>query len=400
MICLTSLINFACGATAVTADVLPDAIQYDRKLSDAEQLQVLDMLVDQMRRNHEKIRTWKGEYRFVSGQRTFRDDFRPEKRYDFAPAGTPPRLASSTFPVGPRAGGGAWLINKCTLSFCLDQEIGRCHEFIDAEQPSGYLDVATGAEGFYKNPNFAIAHYIVNPEDELIHIVHETAEGLRKFPTVEKVSPRGDRLFHRRPPNGIEEGYFTDPRAFFLAHDREGLPWRDCETLSQAMRGKWGERHRRQFVQGYAIYVNHELPPVYTIVQHKDDRDQYVVYDGKVGFLPTRKSYRTHGRRHDQIMSYLPVGDVFIPKKSKETSIYRKNGRWLPMTYWSYELISEEINVDIPDAEFSIAQFGLKYGDRLLDQSTQSLYVYDDQLGFVPAEEFQFDPTRVPQDEK
>lgn len=58
-------------------------------------------------------------------------------------------------------------------------------------------------------------------------------------------------------------------------------------------------------------------------------------------------------------------------------------------------LLETQLNPAIPQHEFDVTSLDLTYVDRLFDQTTQKLYAYDDQAGFVVATEFTLDPSRM-----
>jgi hypothetical protein len=58
---------------------------------------------------------------------------------------------------------------------------------------------------------------------------------------------------------------------------------------------------------------------------------------------------------------------------------------------------TESLNQPIAASEFELVTLGLKYGDRKYDETTKKSYAYDDKLGFVPMENFDFDPSRSDQ---
>ena len=398
-----ALLAALCIAAMSTAflradDAAPDDVaKYGRKLNDEERLAALDLMVKEMKANYEKIRTWNGEYHFIVGNRDFRND--PSKsEYLPPPPGSPPKLNQGDIAIGEDAGGGHWKFSCGKLAFALAPPQGKYHAFIHANEPDCYLDVATGFEGFAtraNRPQRLVKDYVVTPEAGFIYHVTSSFPQIPGFPDVESVTRQGGRgrLFERRKPDEMSDGDYVDLPGFFYSCNFP--PWKICEFTAAALRGERGEKIREMSKVGYAMYVNNESPPTYTEVNRYPNHESVRVYDGNAAFYIVKLRDVTEKLRSEQTIEYRRAGGIFIPETFKHATHELKDGDFLPVRNVLYELLSTKINGDIPETEFGLEQFDLKYGERMLDRKEKKLFVYNDELGFVPAEDFRFDPNRV-----
>jgi hypothetical protein len=176
------------------------------------------------------------------------------------------------------------------------------------------------------------------------------------------------------------------------------VPGRLCERVASALRGDHGDEIRKKAEKQYVIYVNHESPSVYSLVLNyaKSGNRTVLVYDGKVGFNRV-KLLRSAGDESDQIaLKYRKVSEVFVPEMYRHRHDKVQQGRLLPSYHRSFDFVSAELNVDIPDSQFDRKLFDFQYGERMVDETEKKLYVFDGLVGFVPAEDFRFDQSRVP----
>lgn len=373
-----------------------DSPDYGRRVDAGERLKILEMLSDKMRQNYEGIKTWGGVYEATN--RTFFFGTNPSSAW--VQTGEP--LDRGRIPVGADGATGYWIIRKAHVRFDVDTAEKKCHVFSSAIESDGILDPLTGTEVRSTLP-LEFRHELVTRDYGLrMEVSH--AKG--KFPEFAKVDPisRGRVVVRCRPENMSRNSLMFDPRDFFTTSsfrpNGRRLTWKSFDRYLQVLRGELSNNFFDDLVQQkLAVYVSADEPPVYTVVLPYGGGNYTYCFDGKAGF--NLVLYRQSGGppdRWENIYSttYRGVSGTFIPDTiERQQTHFDKNEKPHLGGFYSYKLRSTELNQPIPSSEFEVTSFGLNYGDRMHDQNEQKLYVYDDQKGFVAAEEFEFDKSRV-----
>ena len=151
-----------------------------------------------------------------------------------------------------------------------------------------------------------------------------------------------------------------------------------------------------------------------TILNEKNERGTMVhmrVYDERAGFNQVMCSERQSMQKtesgpgfelgRESLTGYRQILGTFVADDVKwHTFNNSPMSSGAEQTYQlkqieHFSLVFTEINKPLAANEFDISQFNLKYGERMLDEINSTLSVYDDKLGFVPADKFVFDPARV-----
>ncbi|MEK6259698.1 MAG: hypothetical protein AABP62_13860 [Planctomycetota bacterium] len=360
-----------------------------RELSGDEKRQALKMLVGQLRGNDELIQTWKGSYNFTDRFR-FEGSIPGNKREN-----TSESLPPGEIPTGESAGSGYWEITQGIAEFSLDKTIGSYHVFYQPQKPLGFIDIATGNRYQWETFGDSI-HWIFTPEHSLEFDTKHTSGQFSDFVKVASVPPTGGRVVHRRT---VEEtaslSRVFDPRKFFHA---DGSPyWEYCEFIAGAMEGKQGEDGVTFAREQIKILVQEFPHPMYKMVtDHRSGRQTEIIFDGRVGFNVIRwqrtNQSKSEGERR---ITYREVSGSFIPESFDITIYTQSAGGLIPSTMRSAILQDVELNRPISAAEFGTDQFNLSYGERMLDKINNRLMVYDKNSGFITAEEFVFDPSRL-----
>jgi hypothetical protein len=373
----------------------PNVAKFGRQLPNGELLKTLELISVQGRTNYEQVQTWKGSYALTKGIR-FAGEI-PGLEFNEMAAEEQerlPRLNDGRIPTGAAAGDGYWQMKSGVADFSLDRIHDKYHVFFHPEAPLGFIDVETGVEHRWKTNGDSV-HWILTSEHSLEFDIHHGAGQLRDFPPVKSVMPGGGRIVYRRSPDdNLPLGNAFDARRFF--HQGGSEYWKLCDKYAAVLRGERGERRRQEVMNTMKMYVNGALPPAYTqVAQHQGGLELIIIYDGNVGFNVVLSEQRINGQLFERrVVTYRNVDGIFIPESSLSQSFQHKPNNSLSMLT-ECRLESCEINETIPDSEFTLDQFDLAYGERMLDEIANRLFVFDKDARFVPASEFVYDPARA-----
>ena len=401
--------RFSCH---VTAD---DVAQYGREITGDELISTLDRISKQVRRNQEGIQTWKGkcEYRdsdyFVNRNPTFPENRGGADRYEeFQFPDEKIAQARETL----EAKEGYWYLRDGTADFLLDQQN---QKYRVLKQPSDIEDIWDPATGYKHRriitlPNIS---YTTTPKTYTIFDAEQAVE----------FSP--DRFFTRIPKPGFENNVFPRARLAFVTtttsavHTTSLINLLECFAsdshvsfsspssrffsifpgkIAVNLRGEGSERDQALSKEYARLYTTAEEPPVVTFVYGKPGVSASIYqFHGKVGYNVTRY---THTRNESPIdwrtIKYTEIHENFVPSELRSSQIAADAVSKRILAHARIlKIETESINHPIAATEFEIVTLGLKYGDRKYDETTKKSFAYDDRLGFVPTEEFEFDPSRV-----
>lgn len=393
---LGAVILFA-AATAGRGEEHPN---YGRQVEADERLKTLEMLITRMQQNYQRIKSWSGTYEATQRVRHFgvNPSLPENQKYEqyWVSGGQP--LDRATIKTGPDEGDGFWIIKKGVVRFSLDAIEKKCHASYSALDSDGYIDVPKGAEIRSTRPGDS-AHWIITDQ---FHVQFETESQRGRLPEFKEIDPiRSGRVLYRSFTNkATRRDFMIDPHVFFSIHSfrSDRFLWHHCATYSRWLRGEATNAMQDVAQQKLAIYVSADEPPTYTVVLHFGESVSISQYDGKFGFNLTndvQTDRKIQFSRHNTT-TYRNVAGTFLPEKIERQYFIDnppEGSRHAELN--SYTLLETQLNPAIPAHEFEMTSLDLTYGDRLFDQTTQKLYVYDDQAGFVLATEFTLDPSRV-----
>jgi hypothetical protein len=392
------------GAIAEETTAPDSAPDYGRLLTGDEKIDALQMISLSLRANIDQLSTWSGTYEFVD-QFYFHGEV--PKQYGSRPESATLssldrlKLLKKTPHLDVNPGMGFWVIQTGILEFSVDNKRHRYRGFYDGRDLNAAIDAKSGNETSAPDPAYLI-HWIFTPEHAIEFNTADRRGQIDGFPPVATVPQHGGRVLYRRPFNTGKRSSFRniDVRDFFNPVGRPS--WENCDALVKWLRGEGPERSQKFARENEALYTNDASPPVITEVTHFDNtgRQLIVVYDGAVGFHVTKTTIGIKGGTEHQItLSYERHDGIFIPAKYDYQQIARNEGAVSATDFRSFDLVKCDVNEPIPDSEFEIARLPLEYGDRMLDEIQSTLSVFDGR-NFVPAADFQPDPSRLPKEDQ
>ena len=395
--------RFSCHVMAEDVD------QYGQEMTGERLTSTLDRISKQIRRNQEGIQTWKGkcEYRDsdystkdnpTSTQNPGSDQF---KEFQFPDE----KIAQARETL--QAKEGYWYLREGTAEFLLDQTNKRYRVL---KQPSDFE--------YFWDPVSGYRHRRIYPSPKTFTV----------FDTVQVVEFSPDRFLTRIPKPGLEDKIFPKARVAFVTTARNGITPSLINLLvcfgsdssvsfnspssqffanyagkiAAHLRGEGSERDTTLSKQYARLYTTAEEPPVVTLVYGKPGLtllSSIYQFDGKVGYNVTRYTQTLKGDPNIwRTIKYTEIDEKFVPCELQTSQISDQvESRSTFAHSRTLKIETESLNQPIAAAEFELVTLGLKYADRKYDETTKKSYAYDDKLGFVPMEDFNFDPSRSDQ---
>jgi hypothetical protein len=382
-----------------------DVAQYGQEVRGDELILMLARISKQIRHNQESIETWKGksEYRdskySIKGNPTFPQNRGGADRWEeFQFADETIAQARETL----QAREGHWYIKEGTAEFLLDQ---RNQKYRVLNQPSDADDIWDPLTG-YKHRR-----------------IHVSPKSYTVFDAVRAVEFSPNRFFTTIPKPGFDNDVFPEARIAFVmtpseaVHRTELINMFECfcvfssvsfsgrsslfssfpEMVVAAIRDEGPEESQKLIKEFSRLYKTDEEPPVVTLIYGKPAANRNIYqFDGKAGYNVTR--YTTiigENRRTWRTVKYAEMNRKFVPIELRYSRISANKKFEINSAFARTVTIeTESINQPIAATEFELINLGLNYGDRKYDATTGKAYAYDDQLGFIPTEEFTFDPSR------
>ena len=234
-----------------------------------------------------------------------------------------------------------------------------------------------------------------------------------------------NRFFTRIPKPGFEDFIFPRARISFVTTPRsavnltslinllECFAIRNSVSFSESsgyfstfprrvtasLRGEGSEKEHRMSQEYSRLYTTADEPPVVTLVYGKPGRASSVYqFDGKVGYNVTHYVLTVNGSPVAwRTIKYTEFEEKFVPSELRYSQIYGEESKVVGAHARTLKIETESVNQPIAATEFELITLGLKYGDRKYDEPTKKSFAYDDRLGFVPTEDFKFDPSRMEQ---
>ena len=388
-----------------------DVAQYGREITGDELVSTLEQISKQVSRNRGSIQSWKGkcEYRDsdyysnrdnpASSQNRGSDEY---KEFQFPDE----KIAQAQEML--QAKEGYWYLREGTAEFILDHQN---QKYRVLKQPSDFeyfWDPASGYRHrrFYQSPN--------------TYTVFDAAQGVEFSP---------DRLLTRIPKPGFEDKIFPKARIAYAMTPREAVYQSSLINLLECfaseysvsfsspssrffsgfagkiaanLRGEGSERDQTLSKEYARLYTTAEEPPVVTLVYGKPGltlTSSIYQFDGKVGYNVTRYMQTLKGSPNIwRTINYTEIGEKFVPCELRTSQISVVTDSKSTFAHArTLKIETEALNQPIAASEFELVTLGLKYGDRKYDESMKKSYAYDDRLGFVPMEDFNFDPLRADQ---
>lgn len=370
---------------------LTDGQSFGNDLSHDEALQQLIRASDMVGANLKKIATWKGAY-------LFRDALRFDGEIPLVNSSSIRQMETAEYLeldeslpiVTSSAGPGYWEITRGTASFELDWQNNLYHIFYSPSEPVAFLNTTAGRGYSWPTVGDPV-HWTVTPDSSLEFYSAHNQGPLQEYPIVESVPPTGGRIAYKRSPDAPAKLVrFIDPRSFFSIQS----------TLITEALGFYMDRLKSQISGStepspIAVQFNEKMSPLMVIVMHsKNGYGSVIILDADKGFAPVGfRQLDDHGViLEERTVEFLHEAGVFLPKACRWTKS-QSNG--MPVFNRQFELQHSSLNAVIPAANFTVAMFGVKYGERIVDELHNRLDVFVDAERVVDAELFQFDPTLV-----
>ena len=388
-----------------------EAAQYGREITGDELISTLDRISKQVRQNQESIQTWKGkcEYRDsdyysnrdnpTSSQNRGSDEY---KEYQFPDE----KIAQARETLETKEG--YWYLREGEAEFLLDQTNKKYRVLKQPSDVEYFWDPASG----YRHRR-----------------IYRSPKTYTVFDAVQAVEFSPDRFLTRIPKPGFEDKSFPTARIAFAMTPREAayqsslINLLECFASDRSVsfrspssrffsnfpgkiaayfRGEGSERDQALSKEYARLYTTAEEPPVVTLVYGKPRltlMSSIYQFDGKVGYNVTRYTQTLKGSPNIwRTIKYTEIGEKFVPSELRSSQISAEVESKTTFAHArTLKIETESLNQPIAATEFELVSLGLKYGDRKYDETTKKSYAYDDQLGFVPMEEFNFDPLRADQ---
>jgi hypothetical protein len=357
----------------------------------------LNMMVAQMRKNYEVLRTVSGEYAFSDA---FRFDgqipgLAPGDQVPIEPVTNPALDNLISPPAGyeekrhnnkrPNGDGeaeeslpGHWSVGRGVISYSFDCVGDRFHVFYEPRQPVTFNEIATG-RWYQWTTNGDLIHWMLTPEHFIEFDIKNTYGQLPEFPPAPSVGPFGGRVVLRQPPRR-HLANFIHFRDFFSGGHRQHYEYINifCDDIGI------------EFVK--LLGPPDDSPGIYTFIKGSSHGPVIMDLDESVGFNVVRyQKVNESGRLMvQQDLSYKKVDGIFLPARYRGT----RNSETHPESVRQFDLLSATINKPIDDAEFGFEQFNLKYGERMHDQIENTLSFYDGEK-FVDSKSFVVDKGKL-----
>lgn len=360
-------------------------------LSQEDAIRQLTLVRNSIEANYKKITTWQGEYSFA-------DAFHFEGEIPLVNTAQEMNTAHykdveesldlRSIPSGQ--GQDYWEITTGTLEFELDRQSSLYHIFYKPTEPVGFLNPVNRIG--YNWPTVGDpVHWMVTPDYSLEFFAAHDHGPLPEYPAVESVPPGGGRIVYKRSPDALRKiARFFDPQDFFsiqstLSHEAIGYY---IDRLQNAVKGS-------EDASLVSVFFNAKLSSVMVVVaRQKNGYASATVLDADCAFAPVGfRQIDDHGIiLEEKILEFAPEEAVFLPTTCKWNKS-QSDGK--PVFKRSFDLRHSALNKTIPEDHFSVATFGPKYGERIVDELHNKLEVFIDSEQTVDAESFQFDPSLV-----
>jgi hypothetical protein len=290
-----------------------------------------------------------------------------------------------------------------SLEFQWDLSSDRLHVFYHPARPLEHSDILSGksSKQDYAGDTY---HWIITPEHWIEFGTNVELGQIKEFPNVPSVPSQGGRIVKRKVRKEADRsGRIFEPIDLF---SNGTMPfWQHCQFYADALTGK-RSADEKQHVEKNAHLLKRSGSPtcfVLTIdypgpgIDAKHMGRAETVFDSSVGFQPT--SWIRFVGDHvveKRAISYKNIAGTFIPA-SFLYEIYDTDHPETKVPKLSRALTfkSSTLNDPIPASRFGIEQFDLKYGERMMDEIENRLYVQD-KTGLVPADQFKIDPDKIP----
>jgi hypothetical protein len=334
----------------------------------AEKAAVVKMLSQQTKANYDKIQTWEGSY-------SYGEQWQIE--------GNTARAFCNAAKIIPSANQlPLTSVSSSTARFAIDFATDSLFSTFEADRPAEVRlrtgELLTGANVVATDPHVVATNVmsIVTPEHYLHFMPTVNQTALSDFPKV--ALERGVGRIAYREPSRIGKtgpwGTVFDPRFLFGFEMSPVQAW--LGGLYSVATNATPEQKREL---DNSLGVKEERPgddSVYTIVIGRS-QEREITFDGKVGFNLVKLRVKEQGGRlrSEQSWEYREIGDIYIPAKVQFLE-YGDDGNIVV----DRNVVLRECSVNKPIAPnvFSYDQFGLKNGERVLDNIDGALFVYQE----------------------
>ena len=387
-----------------------DVAQYGREITGEERVSTLDRISTLVRRNHQGIQTWKGkcEYRDsdystkdnpTSSQNPGSDQF---KEFQF------PEEKIGQAQETLQAKEGYWYLREGTAEFLLDQQNQKYRVLKQPTDVEYFWDPASGYRHrrFYRSPK---TYTVFDAEQAVEFSPDRFLTRIPKPGYEDRIFPKARVAFKMTPSEAVYQAslinllecFASDSSVSFTSHSSRffsNYPGKIAANL----RGQGSEKDQALSNEYARLHTTAEQPPVVTLVYGKPGltlTSSIYQFDGKVGYNVTRYMQTLKGSSNIwRTIKYAEIGEKFVPSELRTGLISAQaESKGTFAHARTLKIETESINQPIEATEFELVILGLKYGDRRYDETTKKSYAYDDKLGFVPMEDFNFDPSRSDQ---
>ncbi len=382
--------------------------RYGRKITGDELVLALDLLAAQVRGNLENLETWCGKCRYTDSKYLLKDNpILPENQ------GTADKwnkitlsekeieLAAETI----KSKNGYWFIKEGTALFQLDNLNGSSRTFNEPSNDDDVWDLSTGLQ--YRNTQSAFAYYTIWTPDRFVEFSPE-----HLFVKNPRMADSGDfpsaRLAFVAAPGTSKSTSLIDIRECFTTgtvptKGVSGYYWRRPEMIAASLRGERSIKDQELAKTYTSLFVNGDKIPVYTLVYgNMTEANVVVQFDGGVGLNVVFFSQGNGEKRNSwRRTKYTEKSGHYLPNELRSNTIfYDEKGEVVGAFARTLAIETESINEPIPVTTFDLLSLGMRYGDRKFDETSKEMFVYDDRSGFVPANEFQLDESRLNRTQK
>ncbi len=389
---------FATVAQCLVAQATDDKSSDIRSYSATEMIVPLEMIKDRIQNNFERIKTWTATYDFT-------DTF-------YFPGSIPKPIAlGETIDVSAilDESNGYWEVTSGQLTFQWDVASDKLHVHYKPDKPLEYIDATTREKVIrdYAGDKNAgdIYRWIMTPEHWIEFGTNVGLGQIKDFPKVESVPSTGGRIAYRKLRRQAERYTRVVQPVDFFANGSQ-LFHEQLTLYANALAGKKSAQEKQHLLENVQLdqRTNGNASEFVLNVKYPArDRSKdnittvQTTFDSSVGFNPI-SWIRSEGKEitNKRTFSYKKIDGIFIPSRVTQTSYGpTASASRQPTVSRDYRLRSATLNKPIPPGQFAIEQLGLKYGERMLDEIENQLYVVD-KTGLVPVEKFTIDSALAP----
>lgn len=381
-----------------------DDTELGRAVIGDELASTLEMIATHCKASIEQVKTWRGECVFLDAKCfNNREMILPtgnEESSDWIPIDSEDHEAA-TFVRGTGIDNGYWLIQRGTCSFVLDNDHVKYRAFHKPVETVEAWDL-TKQEKFQSKRARRSSYTITSPESVLEFSPTNAVTRLQTSGNIIAENfPKARAVYVLAPLTGKAPVEIVDVRECFSINrvraTGEGMwYWKRPERFAAVAKKNTSDQNGGAEAVTPQLYVTETSQPTYSLViSNTTGNSLKLVFDGSVGFNVTSCTQTTNNVVNlNKTLKYEQKNEVYIPVECSEwrTTV---DGSGKPSGAFGrvMKIETSALNQEIDENEFDIRRLNYKYGDRMFEEQTSKISVFDGEE-FVSADDFQFDEER------